>query len=343
MNVLKESGQSSAVFASDVNMSHGFHRQNLMMVGWVVALFLSPFLIHSFRLGRYQFGALVMLIMIISVVNSVMIKKKNRQPIPSWCLLIIIHFVLLYGMTMVGFGVLYWYYPLFFVVFFVNERFSACLQIILAAAILVPYAYSLYDFGLVTRFSMTLLMLCYLSDLLVGLQSKLQLQLTELSLRDPLTNAFNRRHMNSCIQAVIEETKRGLGPVSMLLLDIDFFKKINDSFGHEAGDRVLKKLVDILHKRQRRIDYVFRTGGEEFVILLRNTKLKQAVLIAEDLRKHIVDADWIEGQNITISLGAAQYKLNESDDEWIKRVDDNMYDAKKQGRNTVRPIIDDLS
>jgi diguanylate cyclase (GGDEF)-like protein len=245
-------------------------------------------------------------------------------------------------MTSVGVVTLYWFYPIFFVAYFFSDRFFVRIQILCAFSILIPYSFYLFDNEVVIRFLSTLFALCCFSDILIGLQTRLQNRMAELIIRDPLTNAYNRRHMNSSIQIVIEEIKRGLDSASLLWLDIDHFKMVNDQFGHEVGDQVLIKLVDILHKRQRQVDYVFRAGGEEFVLLLKNTELKQALLLADDLRKHVSEAVWSEEQKITISLGVAQYQLGEFSDEWLKRADDHMYEAKNLGRNRVCPLISEL-
>jgi len=342
MKILKQNKIPSPMEVSEENLFKKFRNRNMMILGWVFIPLLFPFAVKNIIQGQYLLGVLTALTMVIALLNSISIKKKDRELLPSWIAFLFIYSVLLYAITSTGDSALFWFYPFFFVVFFLYEPFVARIEVITAFVILVPYTYYLFGFDLAIRFSFSLFMLCFYCDLLVGIQTRLQDRMTELVIRDSLTSAFNRRHMNSCIQTAIEEAKRGLGPVSLLMLDIDHFKNINDSFGHESGDQVLKQLVSILHKRQRRIDYVFRAGGEEFVVMLRNTELKEAVLLAEELRNNVEEEEWIEDQKVTISLGAAQYQSGESADDWLKRADDQMYEAKKQGRNRVFPVLGNI-
>jgi diguanylate cyclase len=343
MNIQIANKSSIAKFVSRENTLLEHRLRNIMILGAAAVPFLLPFSINNFIQGRYIIGALTLALATIALINSYTIRKRHSVFIPDLFLYIVIHLTLFYAILKLGEIALFWCYPVFFVVFFISERMIARINILFAYVVIVSYSFYSFDFSSMIRFATTLFMLCYFSDLLIGVFARLQKQMMELAIRDPLTNAFNRRHMNSCILDAIEETKRGFGPACLVLLDIDHFKPINDNYGHEAGDQVLKKFVDILQKRQRKIDYVFRAGGEEFVVLLRNTSLEQAVKLAENLRKYIAEIEILEKQVITISLGVAEYQSDETDDEWLKRADDNMYEAKNLGRNRVYPLISDLS
>lgn len=339
MKTLKRNKIPAAAESSDKDILTEFRHRNLMILGWVTVPALLPISFHNFYHGRYLLGILMILIVLIALINSFAIKYKNRTLIHLCYFFALMFITILIALKLFGADALYWCYPVFFSIYFLIERSVARKKVIFGLFILIPYVFFIYDIELASRFSISLCTLCYFNDIQNGVQTSIYNRMTQLIIRDPLTNAFNRRHMNTCIQNVIEESNRGLGPVSLLLMDIDHFKKVNDELGHEAGDQVLKAFVDILHKRQRKIDYVFRTGGEEFVVLLRNTELKQAVLIAEDIRQHIEEAELIEDQKVTTSIGAAQYLADESGDKWLKRADDNMYEAKNLGRNRIFPQI----
>lgn len=234
---------------------------------------------------------------------------------------------------------LFWVYPFIFVVFFVQHRFPARIIAAITFTSFVLLAATMYDQMLVLRFSSTLLLLTVCCDVLVGEMMKMEFKLSELAIRDPLTDAYNRRHMNNFLKTTIEETRRNFGPASIIMMDVDHFKSINDKHGHITGDNVLINLVELLHNRQRKLDYVFRTGGEEFVLLLRNTSEQQALTLAENLRQYVEEAEVLEGQKITVSLGVAEYKLSESIDDWLHRADELMYEAKFNGRNCIRPTL----
>ena len=178
-------------------------------------------------------------------------------------------------------------------------------------------------------------MLIFISYLLLKILTDYQLKLNDLITRDPLTGVYNRRHMLTLVQQAVEGNKRGFGPISLVALDNDHFKQINDQFGHDAGDLVLKNLSGLMLKQLRVMDSVFRAGGEELVILLNNINLDQAAIFAERLRSLVENEPLLENTQVTISLGVAEYQKGESSEEWFKRADDQLYAAKRSGRNRV--------
>jgi diguanylate cyclase (GGDEF)-like protein/PAS domain S-box-containing protein len=160
---------------------------------------------------------------------------------------------------------------------------------------------------------------------------------------DDLTNLLNRKSYNEKIEELLYQYKRYGITFSFLTFDIDFFKSINDSYGHKAGDDVLVKLSNVIKKINRFNDYIFRIGGEEFVILLVNTSLEQAVVFAEKLRISIQkDVDIITNREITVSIGLTEVIKNDTVDSIYKRADDNLYKAKNSGRNKIVYFNNDL-
>ncbi len=157
----------------------------------------------------------------------------------------------------------------------------------------------------------------------------------ELAETDPLTGILNRRKFYSRMEAEIERSHRYGRPLSLLMLDIDFFKKINDTYGHATGDRVLQTLVSIVRRHIRKMDVFARYGGEEFVVLCPETNIWNATILAERLRSSVEEAGFGQAGTITVSFGAAQLKEKESGDDLIRRADDALYDAKQRGRNRV--------
>jgi diguanylate cyclase (GGDEF)-like protein len=124
------------------------------------------------------------------------------------------------------------------------------------------------------------------------------------------------------------------------MFDIDHFKGINDTFGHDAGDNVLKKLAEIVKKEIRDTDIFARWGGEEFIILLPNTQVNGGTEFAERLRKKIEDKNFKNPETVTVSLGVTAFKTDDTEDSFLKRVDDGLYLAKKNGRNRVRTVYE---
>lgn len=159
-------------------------------------------------------------------------------------------------------------------------------------------------------------------------------KLEKLVVHDQLTDMFNRNKMKEiCNIATGELTYASDLPVSMLLIDIDYFKKVNDEYGHEAGDKVLVYLAQLLKGSVRASDYVIRWGGEEFLIVMPGCDSEQAMRIAEKIREKVEQSD--NGIcKTTISIGVALYNGGDYHDT-IKNADEAMYQAKKDGRNRV--------
>ncbi|MEO4013117.1 GGDEF domain-containing protein [Pseudomonas rossensis] len=161
---------------------------------------------------------------------------------------------------------------------------------------------------------------------------------TQSALRDPLTDTGNRIAMDQTLQREIEMARRHLQPLSLLMLDIDHFKHINDNHGHSAGDDVLKAVAASIKSQLRNVDMVFRFGGEEFLILLSNTSREAAAMVGERLRfavqaeEYSADGHAIE---LTVSLGCSTLLPGESAESLLRRADSALYVAKREGRNRL--------
>ncbi|MFJ5764627.1 sensor domain-containing diguanylate cyclase [Lysinibacillus sp. NPDC093210] len=158
--------------------------------------------------------------------------------------------------------------------------------------------------------------------------------LVELSVTDKLTGLKNRRFFQEQLEeqlAIFHETAKLF---SLLILDIDHFKKVNDTFGHQVGDEVLAQLAQILNAQARQGDVVARFGGEEFVIILPETDANASWTIAEQLRQAVEQAHWQTGR-ITISIGSATVTEEDTDLTILKKADQALYVSKENGRNRV--------
>lgn len=164
----------------------------------------------------------------------------------------------------------------------------------------------------------------------------LMAQLEEIANTDKLTGAWNRRRLEEAATAALERLARHHVPVSLLMLDIDHFKIVNDVWGHAVGDQVLAELVRISFGALRSNDSITRWGGEEFVILCPDTSLSTLAVVAERLRQMVELADFPVAGKITISLGVAQCRPDESWQDCLRRADAALYAAKNGGRNQVR-------
>ena len=163
----------------------------------------------------------------------------------------------------------------------------------------------------------------------------------ELAVTDQLTGLHNRRYMTGQLGALVNRAVRGGDPVAALMIDIDHFKKINDGFGHDIGDEVLREFAVRLASNVRAIDLPCRYGGEEFVVIMPDTRLEDAERIAERIRRHVAGSPFrvsggAESLTVTISIGVAA-TAGEGDhaEALLKRADEAMYTAKSTGRNAV--------
>jgi diguanylate cyclase (GGDEF)-like protein len=176
-----------------------------------------------------------------------------------------------------------------------------------------------------------------------NLQDKLERAnetLTELAITDPLTKLFNRRHFFELLDNEFERAKRYARVMAFVLFDIDHFKEVNDKWGHQVGDSVLMKFAEILKSTMRRHDIIGRYGGEEFAVILPETRIDGAYTVAERFRKTLskttIEVDELE-LNIKVSGGLSQYPYKDvnSPDDLVRTADNALLEAKRLGRNRV--------
>jgi diguanylate cyclase (GGDEF)-like protein len=157
--------------------------------------------------------------------------------------------------------------------------------------------------------------------------------LSHIAIYDKLTQVYNRILLDSILYKLAKYSKRHKLPISIIMLDIDNFKGINDTYGHLEGDRVLKVVASIIKSSIRESDYIFRYGGEEFLILLPNTDINGAVVVGEKIRRNIENFDFCLDRKITISCGIKQIENFDNPYLDIEQADKYLYVAKKTGKN----------
>ncbi len=163
-------------------------------------------------------------------------------------------------------------------------------------------------------------------------------KLDRLSKTDSLTGVFNRLKLDEQLENMLNIAKRYNRPFSVLLLDIDHFKTVNDTFGHQSGDRVLAGLAGILQENIRQTDLVGRWGGEEFLIVCPETDMDRAFTLAENLRSIIESSNFGIDRQVTASFGITEYSGKDDPATIVQRADRAMYLAKEEGRNRVRTV-----
>ncbi|MFS0727967.1 diguanylate cyclase [Paenibacillus sp. 1P07SE] len=161
----------------------------------------------------------------------------------------------------------------------------------------------------------------------------------QMAFRDPLTGVYNRRYIDHQIQSELQRIQRYPTPISIAFIDIDYFKRINDSYGHAVGDHVLQGLASLLNHQSRVTDLIARYGGEEFVILMPGTTEIEAEKLLSKLREivHQQPVAKVNGQSfhVTFSAGIAQWQATMTAESWVQTADEAMYKAKKSGRDQI--------
>lgn len=164
-------------------------------------------------------------------------------------------------------------------------------------------------------------------------------QLLDLNRKDGLTGLYNRSYWDERAQAQLSQALRNGQPLSLIMLDVDYFKAINDNFGHERGDLVLRHIATCLQQAVREHELLARYGGEEFVVALQGATVDEAQIAAERLRMAVAERPFVAAQPLaeplfcTISLGVAQWQLGMGFTEWVRAADKALYMAKRRGRN----------
>jgi len=169
-------------------------------------------------------------------------------------------------------------------------------------------------------------------------QKKLEQKALTLAKTDALTNLVNRLELDSILNIQIEKSKRFKHPLSLIMFDIDHYKKVNDNYGHIVGDQCLVEMANILKNNSRVVDTVGRWGGEEFLIICSETDLNGAKKLAEKLRSVIDNNAFKHVNHITGSFGVTSFQVEDTPDTLINRADQALYSAKELGRNRVESL-----
>ncbi|MDF1644520.1 MAG: GGDEF domain-containing protein [Pseudomonadales bacterium] len=305
--------------------------------GLLLLALLSPYAVTHIIAGDLMTSIFPTTIVILAALNSISIIRKKKQIKAFNFFYVIVLVALVIGFFLEGSLITYWHYPFALIILFSVGQKRARIMLLLSIVILVPVAFYTTDTATAARFAATYFMVCVLGDVVVRLMDEAHQQQALLTITDPLTGALNRRSMIYQLKDAAAGCRRGLGTAALLTIDIDHFKNINDTYGHQVGDDTLKAVVGALTQRKRELDKLFRTGGEEFIMLIRNLDKKGSIAFAESLRAAVEQTDITHGQRVTVSIGVADYILDESVDDWIRRADDQMYLAKRHGRNRVSP------
>lgn len=321
---------------ADIEDVPDFRRKSSLGVAVTALVVLTPFSVYNFLQGRHIFGIGSLIIVIVLTFNAWGIRQGRYYPILTlFGLVPSMASFLAYTIHDQGMIGVLWCYPVVLSFYFMLPERMAWAANVFLLALTLPVAWIVIDHPLAARVVATFLATSAFSAIFIRVISVQQEQLHALAVTDHLTGLANRTLFDSALEQAIGQHRRSGADMTLVALDLDHFKVINDTLGHEAGDEVLQGLGELLRKRVRRSDKAFRLGGEEFVVLLYGTNEENGRRFAEELRQEVEEFPFLPGHRVTTSLGVASLTNGEDPRSWLKRADDNLYRAKGAGRNRV--------
>lgn len=318
-------------------------------------ILLFVFGLDGIRTGRYVLAAIVLAACVINAGNYIFLKKTGRYRTSSYVIVALMTSLCIYLLCTGGSGNTgpLWFFVLPILIFYILGLYRGRIVISLLFLFVLfllyvpenPLLFTTYPLAFTHRFAGSLFSVCVLAYAyeytrkegekeLLALSEKLD----TLSRKDELTGLSNRRDIVEKLKNEKNRFERNNQPFSVLVIDIDHFKQVNDSHGHNCGDYVLQQVASTFVNHTQKRDGVARWGGEEFLIILSETTLEQAKKIAERLRKEIESLETSYENSIikiTISIGVTLYEADQSITDFINYADQLLYNAKESGRNRV--------
>ncbi len=331
--MIKNDLQNSAL-SKQVNID--FRLRISRRLAFITSIFMTPFMLFYLVKQEYAIALLLFFVIAFSIIKYFRSQSGKLDPFSTFVIMLLL-VSLAFIIVAVNYGLIafLWAYPILFAFYFMLPEKLAGLANILFVSIVFYFAWLIEDGNILVRIFVTLSLCSIFLASIIRIISQQHELLQKQAIIDPLTGVYNRVILEEQLEKSIQQSRRNDVSMSIATIDIDHFKVINDQFGHDKGDEVLKTFAKIITSRTRHSDNVFRIGGEEFLIYLYNTDLDQAYKFAEYLRNKVETAEIIKGHPITASIGLAQYQEGESWLEWMKRSDENLYKAKHTGRNKV--------
>lgn len=309
----------------------------------IVALFgfcsvsaIIPFAFYRFMTGSIIVGVLDSCI-VLGVSTLVLFALKSGRVEQAGKVLVVFNCIgVILSTHFLGFVGVFWMYAAILSNFFLTRSQVFAGYITVPTILLLTFWVA--DFQQAPHmwiFMITSLLLSLLSAIISTRYKVQKNSLEVLASIDPLTGACNRRIMKQEILLAVEEHSRKGTPMAAILMDLDHFKAFNDRFGHEVGDDILASFSKMVLDMTRKNDRFFRYGGEEFLMLVKNSSLEEAKAIAEKIRTASEHSDFFTPENVTVSLGVAMLQDGETSEQWVSRADKAMYRSKAMGRNQV--------
>lgn len=319
-------------------LKHNFQLSVITLMGFVGVISITPYAIYRTWTADYIVAVTDTFAVLSIIVAVVYAWRTNNTVKPGLYLSIIFSTAATIVIINLGINGSFWIYPLILFNFFMVSPPRALIIMLTVLSCIVMYHLLNPNAIFNSHYQMfSLLVTCLLASFLTFIfayrSQQQRKRLQQLAAHDPLTGAYNRRIMTEQLKAAHHDFNKNLRTYSLLILDLDHFKKINDSFGHLAGDQVLIDFVRIIQSTVRHNDLLFRYGGEEFALLLPDTDYYSLNVVANTLQDQVFSKLYSSATAVSTSLGGAVLETNESWQEWFNRADQQLYLAKQTGRN----------
>lgn len=315
----------------------------IMLIGFFIGLTIAPFTVYRFFSGQF-FHGLVNLFIVSSIISLTFYAYATGNSLRAGKILVgIVGVAGSITAVFLGWEGFVWLYPGIIASMFISTPvFGFTVSMVMIAVVFTASDH--FDSGIQTVSSLATYIITGLITLLVSWRYSVEHDFLEhRAEHDPLTGLKNRYSMEGVIESAVHQATQASTPASILMLDIDHFKTINDELGHQAGDHVLQRVGALLHNGCRSQDSVCRYGGEEFVIVLNNCIESDAMAVAEKLRRRVDEQVHYEDFPITVSIGVTQLQPHDKPRTALERADASMYSAKTQGRNRCQRWFDEAN
>ncbi|WP_341664048.1 GGDEF domain-containing protein [Vibrio sp.] len=300
-------------------------KQVLKFVAATTLIFFVPIGINNILIGELMLGAILLTFEITLLLEVTAIVYQRKGFFGHTLPLVLLVTSIIMAIHIFGTLATYWVFPIIIsVVFLLPTKLALSANVVLLVGCTLA-AFPHQHLATTSRYAFSLLATAVIAHVIVQAIQRLQKELRYLSERDSLTGALNRHEL----QAHLENVCATYPISSVALIDIDNFKKINDQYGHDVGDKIIKQVVGVLYRHMEESDLLFRLGGDEFLLLLPERDQFAAKNTMTYIGQHV------EETKVTISSGVAQFVDNESIEDWVKRADIALYQSKHNGRNKV--------
>jgi diguanylate cyclase (GGDEF)-like protein len=296
---------------------------------------LLPLAANDFIQGRMLSGVVNACVVLVLAVNVISTRRGGPSTLPFVVTLLPIFVAVPLAILVQGFTGVIWSYPVVVFLYSAPGRRQARIYSTLFTMAVVPVVFITLGLRASIGVAITLVVVAVFGSIFTTFVERLHRELQQLVVTDPLTGAHNRRHLDRSLRQTMDRHRRYGAVASLIAVDIDRFKRVNDEFGHDVGDAALRDVVRAIRSRMRRGDDIFRTGGDEFMVLLPDTRLEDATEIAETLRLLVSESEIVKGQTTTISCGVGDLTAIADQQLWLKACDEALYRAKQLGRDRV--------